>query len=64
MKTFKINFLPVKCKLCCGLEKAWGLLLLLMIIFARFEFDSVFIVIFVRFGFIYLFTTICGSFTL
>ena len=31
-------FFSVKQKLCSGLEKAWGLLALIMLSFARFEF--------------------------
>ena len=33
--------LSVKCKLCSGLEKGWGLSVLFMLIVARFEFDLV-----------------------
>ena len=33
------DFFAVNRKLCSGLEKAWGLLALFVLIFARFEFD-------------------------
>jgi len=35
------RFFSVKCKLCSGLGKIWWLSALLMIVFARFEFDWV-----------------------
>ena len=40
VKYFKHILFSVKRKLCSGLEKAWGLSALVMLIFARFEFDS------------------------
>ena len=51
LKDLKYISFSVKCKLCSGLEKAWGLSALLMLNFACFEFDLLFLVISVCFGF-------------
>ena len=41
LKDFKCILLSVKCQSCSGLENSWGLSSLLMLIFARFDLDSV-----------------------